>query len=81
MEENKFNDISGLSSASGNSFGSQLTSTVSVGLCGLAGRPNLSMNESESWITDPRTPCKKFANLLFKLSSIRKQIYKQIAKD
>ena len=81
IEEQKFNDISGLSSVSGGSFGSHLTSTVSIGLCGLAGKPNLSMNESEQWIIDPRTPIKKFANLLFKLASVRQQINKQLVKD
>jgi hypothetical protein len=39
------------------------------------------MNESESWIVDPRTPVKKFASLLFKLANIRHQVFKQIAKE
>lgn len=70
FEDQKF-DISAVSSASGSSFNSSMTATVSIGLCGLAGKPNLSMNESESWIVDPRTPVKKFASLIFKLANIR----------
>lgn len=54
---------------------------MSVGLCGLAGKPNLSMNESEAWIVDPRTPVKKFAALIFKLANIRHQVHKQITKE
>ena len=38
-------------------------------------------NDSEAWITDPRTPIKKFASLLFKLAHIRKQVFKQIHKE
>lgn len=73
FEEQKFNEISAVSSASESSYGggSHVTMNISVGLSGLAGKPNLSMNESEQWIMDPRTPVKKFANLLFKLASIR----------
>ena len=80
FEDHKF-DISALSSASGSSFNSGVTATVSVGLCGLAGKPNLSMNESEAWIIDPRTPVKKFAALLFKLANVRNQIFKQITRE
>jgi len=80
FEDHKF-DISAVSSASGSSFNSGLTATVSIGLCGLAGKPNLTMNESESWIVDPRTPVKKFASLLFKLANIRHQVFKQISKE
>lgn len=58
-----------------------MTATVSVGLCGLAGRPNITMNESEAWIMDPRTPVKKFAALLFKLANIRGQVFKQLQKE
>lgn len=70
FEDQKF-DISAVSSHSGSSYNSWVTNTVSVGLCGLAGKPNLSMNESEAWIVDPRTPVKKFAALIFKLANIR----------
>ena len=58
-----------------------MTATVSVGLCGLAGKPNISMNESEAWIMDPRTPIKKFAALLFKLANIRSLVFKKIQKE
>lgn len=79
-EEHKF-DMSAVSSASGGSRVSHLTSNVSVGLSGLAGKPNITMNDSEAWITDPRTPIRKFASLLFKLANIRKLIFKQLAKE
>lgn len=58
-----------------------MTATVSVGLCGLAGRPNITMNECEAWIMDPRTPVKKFAALLFKLANIRHQVFKQLQRE
>lgn len=67
-------DISGASSNSGggsSNLGSHITATVSVGLCGLAGKPKISMAEYEAWIMDPRTPIKKFAALLFKLANVR----------
>ena len=75
FEDHKF-DVASMSNVSGSSYGSKLTTTVSVGLCGLAGRPNITMSESEAWIMDPRTPIKKFAALIFKLASIRNQIFK-----
>lgn len=81
FEEEKF-DLDCLSSYSGTSGArSSVTQTVTIGLCGLAGRPNLSMNESEAWILDPRTPMKKFGALLFKLANIRQQIFKQINRE
>ena len=80
FEDNKF-DVTSMSNISGSSYGSKLTTTVSVGLCGLAGRPNITMSESEAWIMDPRTPIKKFAALIFKLANIRNQIFKQLQKE
>jgi len=71
FEDRKF-DSSALSSHSGgSSFDSRITQNVSIGLCGLAGKPKISMCESEAWIMDPRTPIKKFAALLFKLANVR----------
>ena len=52
----------------------KLTTTISVGLNGLAGKPGISQSESESWIVDPRTPIKKFSALLFKLAGIRQAL-------
>lgn len=69
------------SSAGGSSFGSHITTSISVGLCGLAGRPKISLCESEAWIMDPRTPVKKFAALLFKLANVRQQIHRQLNKE
>jgi hypothetical protein len=83
FEENKW-DISGASSNSGggsSNLGSHITATVSVGLCGLAGKPKISMAEYEAWIMDPRTPIKKFAALLFKLANVRQQIFRQLQKE
>ena len=79
FEDHKFDGA--LSSHSGSSFKSDITQDISVGLCGLAGKPRISMSESEAWIMDPRTPIKKFAALLFKLANVRKQIFKQLQKE
>ena len=82
FEDAKFDQLSSNSGCSGtNSFNSKLTTNVEVGLCGLAGKPKLSMNESEGWIVDPRTPIKKFAALLFKLANVRQQIFKQLQRE
>ena len=52
----------------------KLTTTVTIGLNGKAGKPGISQSESESWICDPRTPIKKFSALLFKLAGIRQAL-------
>ena len=59
----------------------KLTTTVSVGWSGLAGKPSISSNESDGWIVDPRTPVKKFSALLFKLAGIRHQLLQQLNKE
>jgi len=52
-------------------------SDISIGLSGLAGRPKFEvMGDAEQWITDPRSPIKKFSALLFNLSGMR---YKLLA--
>ena len=71
FEDMKF-DGANSSNSGASSLDSRITQSVSVGLCGLAGKPKISMNESEAWIMDPRTPVKKFAALLFKLANVRK---------
>lgn len=83
FEDHKF-DFSAASSNSGggsSNYGSHITVNVSVGLCGLAGKPKISMAESEAWIMDPRTPIKKFAALLFKLANVRQQVFRQLQKE
>ena len=59
----------------------KLSATVSVGLNGLAGKPNISQCESEGWICDPRTPIKKYSALLFKLAGIRHSLLQQLNKE
>ena len=59
----------------------KLTTSVSIGLSGLAGKPNISSTESEGWIADPRTPVKKYAALLFKLAGIRHQLLQQLNRE
>ena len=59
----------------------KVSTTVQIGLNGLAGKPEITSNESEGWIIDPRTPIKKFSALLYKLASVRHMLFEQLNRE